>query len=136
MTTATLNRMLQAGALGAIVGGIWTVFLGPLTDGPPSVGLSLAMYVSGLAATGLLVGAVRGLPVLVGLNAVLILGLLAPIVGPWDTWIVIWIAAFGGSGLVCGPIVGALYYWLVDLASNDERSADDAGLCEDVQAKR
>jgi hypothetical protein len=95
--------------IGLVVGVAWAAF-GPLTDGPPSLWLSLAVYATGFAVTGGVVGAVGRFPELVGLSAgFLALTVLAVIVGPKDGWVVLWVLAFGGSGLLWGPVIGLLF---------------------------
>jgi hypothetical protein len=84
--------------------------IGPLTDGPPSIWLSLAVYAFGLASTGAVIGAVRHYPELIGMAAgFTTLAVLAVVVGPSDPWALLWLLFFGGSGLLLGPIIGVLY---------------------------
>jgi hypothetical protein len=107
-------------ALGLVVGVAWTAVIGPLTDGPPSVWLSLAVYATGLAITGAVVGAVRRFPEVVGLSTgFLTLAVLAGIVAPGGGWGLLWLVVFGGSGLLCGPVIG-LCHRLLTPAENGE----------------
>ena len=101
------------GVIGLVVGSIWTAIVGPFTDGPPSIALSFAVYALSLTLTGVTVGAVQRVPALVGLGTGVFLLLCAAfIVGPSDGWIMIWLIIFGGSGFLCGPLIGGVYYML------------------------
>jgi hypothetical protein len=104
--------ILRGVAVGLAVGVAWAVVIGPATDGPPSILHSLVIYTTGCAITGAIVGAVRRLPVTVGFTAgVLTLTAIAIIVGLWDGWIVLWVEILGGSGLLCGAVIGGVYYF-------------------------
>jgi hypothetical protein len=104
------SSILLGIAVGLVVGLAWTALFGPLTDGPPSLKLSLSVYTIGFSIAGAIVGAVRKFPEVVGLAAgSLTLSVVAVIVGPKDGWIVMWVMMFGGSGLLCGAVIGALY---------------------------
>src|SRR5262249_26041437 len=104
------SSILRGIAVGLVVGLAWTVLIGPLTEGPPSLRLSLAVYTIGFSIVGAIVGAVRRFPEMVGFAAGLVtLTLLAVIVGPKDGWIILWVMVFGGSGLLCGAMIGLLY---------------------------
>src|SRR5262245_43303634 len=73
--------------IGLVVGVAWTAVFGPLTDGPPSVWLSLVVYTTGFAITGAVIGTVGRFPELVGLSVgFFTLAVLAVIVGPKDGW--------------------------------------------------
>lgn len=107
------TSVLRGGAAGMIVGSVWTALIGPLTDGPPSIGLSFVVYTTTLTCTGLVVGAVQRLPALIGLGmGWLTLSIAAIIVGPKDGWMLLWLMVFGGSGVICGPMVGGLFLFL------------------------
>jgi hypothetical protein len=111
LSCSRLPSIAIGGLIGLLVGAVWTSIIGPFTDGPPSIALSFMVYVLTLTCTGLIVGAVQRLPALVGLGAgVLTLVCAALVVGPNDGWMGLWLIVFGGSGLLCGPIVGGLYY--------------------------
>jgi hypothetical protein len=111
--------------IGLVVAAGWTAVFGPLTEGPPSVWLSLVVYTIGFATTGTVVGAVGRFPELTGLSAgFLILAVLAVIVGPKDGWIVIWVVVFGGSGLLWGSVIGLLFRFFRPPASREPGAAD------------
>jgi hypothetical protein len=96
--------------IGFLISACWTALIGPLTDGPPSIVLSFFVYALGLTAAGAVVGAVHRLPELVGLTAAFVaLSSLALVVGPPDGWMVVWLIVFGGSGCLCGPVIGVLF---------------------------
>ena len=105
-----LRRGCICGALGLLVGLAWAAVFGPFTDGPPSLALSFVVYSSGLALTGFVVGWINRAPAGIGaLAGVGILVVWAIVVGPKDGWIVIWLVAFGGSGLIWGTIIGCIW---------------------------
>ena len=100
----------RGAGIGVCVGVAWTAVIGPLTDGPPSIWLSLAVYAVGLATTGAVIGAVRHYPELIGMAAGFsTLAVLAVVVGPSDPWAILWLLFFGATGLLLGPIIGVLY---------------------------
>ena len=120
--------ILIGAGIGLVVGAAWTAVFGPLTDGPPSVWLSLAVYTSGFGVTGALVGAVRRSPELVGLSAgFLTLAVLAVIVGPKDGWLMLWVLVFGGSGLIWGAVIGVLFRFLGRRKSSEPVAELDRG---------
>lgn len=110
------GRLLSAGlgtTIGLFVGILWALFFGPVTDGPPAIGLSLIVYTTGFAFTGLVVGMIQILPVLTGtMFGFLSLSTWAFIVGPKDGWMGLWITIFGGSGLVWGALIGGIYWYV------------------------
>lgn len=102
--------VIRGVAIGLSVGTVWTAFIGPLTDGPPSIALSFALYATGCTVTGGMVGAIRWFPETVGLLVCgLVLTVLARIAGPNSPWILLWMMIFGGSGLFCGAVIGGLF---------------------------
>jgi hypothetical protein len=108
---------------------------GQLGAGSPSVWLSLGVYATGFAITGAVVGAVWHFPELVGLCAAV--GTIMILAGgalpsdvcldrflTWNRlmtsresvrivagidWDPSWLVLFGGSGLLCGPVIGRLH---------------------------
>jgi hypothetical protein len=109
-STRRWDAVVQGATIGLLVAVVWTAFVGPLTDGPPSIALSFIVYAIGFTVTGALIGARQQRPELTGLEAGLaILFILALIVGPKDGWIVIWVSIFGLSGVICGPTIGMIF---------------------------
>jgi len=110
------GRLFSAGVgttIGLFAGLLWTLLFGPMTDGPPSIELSLLVYTSGFAFTGFTVGVIRIFPVPFGTTiGFLSLSTWAIIVGPKDGWVGLWIMLFGGSGLVWGATIGGIYWYL------------------------
>ena len=106
-----ISGLLGAG-IGIVVGLLWSATFGPLTDGPPSLALSFLMYTTGYTITGFFVGLVRRLPALTGGIAGLVtLCIWVSVVGPDDLmWLPLWYLFEGGSGLVCGIMIGGLFY--------------------------
>ena len=116
-----ISALLGAG-IGLAVGIFWTFVFGPVTDGPPSIGLSLLVYSTGFTTTGLAVGAIQRLPILVGIvTGTVVLSWWALAIGPQDSWMVLWLIVFGGSGLFWGGIIGCIFwiiqYWRLEHGS-------------------
>lgn len=106
--------MALGAAIGLSIGLGWSAIFGPATDGPPSLLLSFIVYSSGFTLTGVLVGFFEKVPPATGaLLGLVILSVMAVIVGPKDGWIVLWLFAFGGSGLFWGFVIGAIYFAFV-----------------------
>lgn len=117
--------VLRGIAVGLAVSVCWTALIGPLTDGPPSLMLSLTVYAIGFTITGAIVGAIRRVPGIVGFIAgSLTLTAIAIIVGPKDGWLLLWIMVFGGSGYLCGAVIGGLWYALEQYYLRNSRSAE------------
>src|SRR5262249_40033816 len=109
--------------IGLGVGIFWAITFGPLTDGPPSIKLSFLVYSTGFTITGLVVGAIRRLPLLVGIvTGSLVLSYWAIILGPKDAWGVLWVMVFGGSGLFWGFFIGCIYWLVQDWRSSRSSS--------------
>lgn len=105
-----LIRPFVGAGIGAAFAIAWTAIIGPLTNGPPSISLSLAVYLLGFSFTGLIVGVVKVWPMFIGpCFGVVTLSAEALKVGPDDSWIVVWLIFFGGSGLVGGLAIGGLF---------------------------
>lgn len=99
--------------IGLGVGVFWSVVLAPLTARPSSVVLAFLVYATGLAVTGFVVGLVRRVPPLVGaLVGAASLCVWAFLVGPKDGWIGLWFLVLGGSGLLWGTVIGAVFWFL------------------------
>jgi hypothetical protein len=122
-------RSIWIGAtIGLTIGAAWTAVFGPLTDGPPSLWLSLAVYTIGFAVTGAVVDIVRRFPELVGLSSgSLTLAVLAVLVGPKNGWIVLWVFVFGGAGLLWGTILGVLFRFFRPRDGSEPVAAADGG---------
>ena len=108
------SRLPSAGlgsAIGLGVSVLWTTVIGPLIfRAPPPIGLSVLIG-SGFVVTGFTVGAIQRLsPVFGAAIGLLTLSTLAIITGLKDTWIVVRLIVFGGSGLFGGFAIGCLFF--------------------------
>jgi hypothetical protein len=126
--------VLRGVAIGLVVGINWTAFLGHMSDGRPPEWSWLAVNAVGLALTGAVVGAVQRHRELVGffvgpLELVFLAAHVRPdvylarhslwglplCVSEWLACLVgvnrdlSWLVVFGGTGLLCGPVVGCLH---------------------------
>jgi hypothetical protein len=110
------SRMFSAilgSGIGLAVGVLWTIVFDQSTGGAGSLRRLFLVFTTGLTITGLAVGTIQRLPLFVGA----VIGLLAMsawalVVGPRDGWIIVVLFFWGVSGLVCGLLIGCLF-WIV-----------------------
>jgi hypothetical protein len=96
--------------MGALFGALWASIIAPLTDGPPSILTSYAIYIGSFAFAGLTVGFVQWYPEIIAIAAAeFMLTVTTFAGGPNDGWIVLWLCAFDGSGLLWAPIIGLIF---------------------------
>jgi hypothetical protein len=108
-----LASILFAGIVGFAVGACWILLIRWRPNGDPSSEFSLPAFATALALTGLVVGAVRRAPLIVGLVAgVVFPSIWALFDGPKDGWMLVWLFFYGSFGLICGAITGVLFYAL------------------------
>ncbi len=76
----------------------------------------LISFATALAVAAVVVLHIRRLPELAGLAAGFMTMLVAAlVVGPPDPWGVLCAMVYGGSGLICGPLVGFILRWIPGL---------------------
>jgi hypothetical protein len=105
-------------ALGLMVGNLWTAIMAVLADRWMEVVTFFIIFASGLTIAGLAVGITREWPEAVGATFSVMLLLALCLVwqavewarqGSIDMWIAMWLVVFAGSGIICGPVIGALF---------------------------
>lgn len=107
-----LRSTLIGASIGFVLGSVWAALIGPITDGPPSLNLSLFIYTGAFTLTGAVVGAIQRLPGLIGPTVgTVIFSVLAIIIGPKDGWLMIWMMVFGFSGMIGGCVIGIVFYY-------------------------
>lgn len=108
-----LSLALRGAWIGLGVGIFWSVVLGPLTAALSSIALTFLLYGTGLALTGFVVGLVRRAAPLVGAIAGgASLCVWAFALRSEDGWIGLRLLVLGGSGMLWGCVIGAVFHLL------------------------